>query len=73
MVLTLSPGSLLDIVGISGCNWAVCFKAILSARRNVTIPSHISVWPPVDIKLIMRKKKNTENIKPLLVAILCMN
>jgi hypothetical protein len=58
---------------MSGCNFADCFVAMLSARRNVTIPSHISVWPPVDIKLIMRKKKNTENIKLLLVAVLCMN
>jgi hypothetical protein len=45
---------------------------MLSDRRNVTIPSQASVWPPADNRLIIRKKKNTKNITPLLVEVLCM-
>jgi hypothetical protein len=46
---------------------------MLSAKRKVTIPSHMSVWPPVDTILIIKKKKNTENIKLLLVTAVCIN
>jgi hypothetical protein len=58
---------------MSGCSFGECFVAMLSTKRNVTIPSHASVWPPEDMRLIIRKNKNTKKIKLLLAAVLCIN
>jgi hypothetical protein len=55
------------ILGKSGYNFAECFNTILSVTRNVSVPSHISKWPPLDAMLIKRKKLKTSKINFLFI------